>query len=481
MLSLLYLALTAFGIGLVATPVTRNFLRRSGLLDRPDAHRKLHASPVPRLGGIPIAAAFALSLTLFRFLPGVASPALDSALDRILPLIPGALIVFLVGVLDDLYDLRPWQKLSGQLAAAVWVFAAGLHIQGVAGHTLAPSPWITFPITILWLVACTNAFNLIDGVDGLAAGVGFFATVTIFLSATLKGDAELQILAAPLAGALLAFLRYNFNPATIFLGDSGAMLIGFLLGGFSIIWSHKSATILGMTAPVFALAFPIAETAVSVARRWLRGDPIFSADRGHIHHRLLEMGLGSRQVAILLYAVTGLGAAVSLIVAQPDVRERSAVVILFCAVAWVGFQRLGYAEFASARRILLGGGMRRRLAADIQARAFESRMNAAGSFEERWAVAVATLPELGFHRLEIEAPNVPHRWAEFNPNPLPKAETWSMTVPLGDNGKIELQRRLSDADPPPELQSILQTLQQSFTSVLSNSHPPNPTPPHPTE
>ena len=154
---------------------------------------------------------------------------------------------------------------------------------------------------------------------------------------------------------MLAFLRYNFNPASIFLGDSGSLLIGFLLGSYSIVWSYKSATILGMTAPILALSFPIAETVISVARRMLLGTPLFGADRGHIHHRLLERGLGPKQVAVLIYAIAGLSAGVALIMSTPEARDKGVILILFCIVSWIGFQHLGYTEFGSARKIILGG------------------------------------------------------------------------------------------------------------------------------
>lgn len=452
MTGLLYLFAAAFALCLAATPLLRNLFGSWGLLDRPDDGRKLHEQAVPHLGGVPIALSFSLTLGLFAWLEAVDPPALDSALAQILPLVPGALLVFAVGVLDDVFDLNPWVKFTAQIAAATAVFWAGLRVDGVAGRSLADSPWITFPLTLLWLVACTNAFNLIDGVDGLAAGIGFFATVTIFLSAVLKGDAELQILTAPLAGALLAFLRYNFNPATIFLGDSGAMLIGFLLGGFSIIWSHKSATILGMTAPVFALAFPIAEAALSVARRWLRGDPIFAADRGHIHHRLLEMGLGPRQVVLLLYAATGLGAAVSLAVGSTDVRARAAVVILFIALAWVAFQRLGYLEFASAKRVLLGG-IRQRLDTDRQMQALARRLDGAGDLEAFWAILTDELPRLGFAGVRIEGAT--SRKASFGD----ATECWEAAVELPGGGRFVLIRRLGGEDGPP-VEAVLSAVRE---------------------
>ena len=166
----------------------------------------------------------------------------------------------------------------------------------VVGHG-TDNWWWTLPLTLLWLVACMNAFNLIDGVDGLASGLGLFATVTTFVAALLQKNVPLALATIPLAGALLGFLRYNFNPASIFLGDSGSLLIGFLLGCFGVIWSQKSATFLGMTAPLMTLAIPLLDVCLSVVRRYMRHEPLFKADRGHIHHRLLDRGFTPRRVA----------------------------------------------------------------------------------------------------------------------------------------------------------------------------------------
>src|SRR5262249_32959422 len=154
-----------------------------------------------------------------------------------------------------------------------------------------------------WLILCSNAFNLIDGVDGLAAGVGLTATTATLAAGLLHGDWMLGFVTAPLAGCLLGFLRYNFNPASIFLGDSGSLLIGFLLGCYGVIWSQKSVTMLGMAAPALVMALPLLEVGLSVVRRFLRNEPIFAGDRGHIHHRLLDRGLSPRRVAISLYVV----------------------------------------------------------------------------------------------------------------------------------------------------------------------------------
>ena len=180
----------------------------------------------------------------------------------------------LLGLLDDLFHLRPWQKLFGELLAAGVAYGFGLHVEGLAGY--AAASWLSLPLTVLWLVLCTNAFNLIDGMDGLATGAGLFATLTIVLAAVLQTNTSLALAAVPLVGALLGFLRYNFNPATVFLGDSGSLLIGFLLGCFGVVWSLKTATIFGIVAPVMAMCVPLLDVVLSVARRFHKGAPRFT-------------------------------------------------------------------------------------------------------------------------------------------------------------------------------------------------------------
>ena len=182
----------------------------------------------------------------------------------------------IIGILDDLIGIEPWHKLIGQIIAGGLAYWAGIHVQGFGGYNLGP--WWSIPLTILWLVGCTNAINLIDGIDGLATGVALFATCTTLIAALLQHNLALALAVVPLAGCLLGFLRYNFNPATIFLGDSGSLFIGFLLGYFSVLWSQKAATMLGMTAPLIALSVPLLDTGLAIFRRFLRRQPIFGAD-----------------------------------------------------------------------------------------------------------------------------------------------------------------------------------------------------------
>ena len=221
---------------------------------------------MPRVGGVPLLLAYLGAFAVLLISRLAATRFVEAGLPIAWKILPGAGLVFAVGLLDDIRGLRPWYKFAGQAAAACAAFCAGVQVTAVGG--LAMPPWLSLPISLLWLVGCSNAFNLIDGVDGLAAGAGLFATITILLGGLLTNNVTLALATVPLAGALLGFLRYNFNPASVFLGDSGSLTIGFLLGCYGVLWSHKASTILGMTAPLMALAVPLIDTGVAIARRF---------------------------------------------------------------------------------------------------------------------------------------------------------------------------------------------------------------------
>jgi len=344
-------------------------------------------------------------------------------------------VVFLTGLLDDLMGLRPWQKLIGQLCAGGLAIWAGVEIQQVDG--LVFSPLWGIPVTLVWLIGCTNAFNLIDGVDGLAAGIGLFATVTTLIAALMQGNMDLAYATAPLAGALLGFLRFNFNPASIFLGDSGSMLIGFLLGCFGVIWSQKSATLLGMTAPLMALSIPLLDTGIAIVRRFLRRKPIFEGDSGHIHHQLLARGFTPRGVALLLYGVCGLAAAFSLLQSVVHQRYAGLVILIFCAAAWMGVQHLGYVEFGMAGRMVLRGGFRRVLAAQLILRKLEQDLAIARTPEECWQRVWEAAQQLGFTAARASLAGVAYSGQCGEPN---EALSWTIRITLTATDHVNLMR-----------------------------------------
>ena len=473
MFSLLFLAGLSFVLCFFFTPLIRNILNRVGILDSPDGARKVHPQPIPRLGGVPILAAMALSLAVFALVPFSGAAAFRQQWPTLLRLVPAVAVVFFIGVLDDLFTLRPWQKLLGEIMAASWVYYCGIRIFDLFSLGRLPTPWLSYPVTVLWLVGCANAFNLIDGMDGLASGVGFFATCTMLVAALQQqGAVVLGLLTASLAGALLAFLRFNFNPASMFLGDSGALTIGFLLGVYGILWYQKSVTLLGMTAPLMALAFPILEAGISVARRYLRGDPIFSGDRGHIHHRLVELGLTPRRAVLLLYGVTSIFAMVALLIAVPSFRYGGLVIILFCAVSWIGIQHLGYAEFTEARKIILSGTVRQLIASQTKVRSYRWALERARTLDECWDLTVQAMRELGFDHVELILPGGGRYDAWLHP---PEAQSslgdcWTVQIPLGDppaDGWMRLSRHIDRGEGYLMLHAVVETVREVLPRKLA--------------
>ncbi len=448
---LLWLGLVSFAISLILTPIFRDVFRSYGVVDKPDKTRKLHKYPIPRVGGIAIATAY---VACFFVVPLITRTPFNEQLSLVLSLLPAVGVIFAVGIIDDLFGLKPWQKLLGQLAGACLAYFSGVRVMDVVGFST--QDWWSLPVTVLWLLTCTNAFNLVDGMDGLAAGVGLFATLTIFIAALLHGNMPLALATFPLAGCLLGFLCYNFNPATIFLGDSGSLLIGFLLGCYGVIWSQKSATLLGMTAPMMAVSIPLIDVALAIVRRTIRRQPIFSADRGHIHHRLLDRGLTPRRAVLVLYGICSLVATFSLLQSLSHNDRVSGVIILaFCAVAWAGIQYLGYAEFSVAGRMLFSGNFPRTLKAQLDLHNFDKDLNSASSIDECWQALSDVCSKFGFRCVRMEVNGLSYEGAEVSHHP---EKFWTLRIPLGPQGHVEFSRELQS--------SSLSTIAGPFVEIV---------------
>lgn len=457
--SLLWLGFRAFIISLVLTPICRDVFRSYGMVDQPDATRKVHRYPIPRVGGLAIAISYLLAYVLVH--PDEGSP-LAQQLSLVWRLLPGAALAFGIGLLDDLFNMRAWIKLIGQLGAAGLACVGGVRILSIGG---APTDaWWNVPLTILWLLACMNAFNLVDGLDGLAAGVGLFATLTVFTAAMMQHNMVLAVATFPLAGALLAFLCYNFNPATIFLGDSGSLLIGFLLGCYAAIWSNKSATLLGMTAPLMALSIPLLDVALAVVRRFLRRQPIFTADRGHIHHRLLDRGFTPRRVVLVFYGLCGLAAAFSLL--QGVVHSFSgALILLFCVFMLLGIQYLGYAEFDLAGRLLFSGEFQRTVSAQLDLRKFRAALAAAATPADCWEVIREACGKFGIQQARLCLAGQVYEYC----SPEPEDPGWTMRVPLTNRDYAVFSRPFASPALPmavaPFVDLLRQTLVEKYPEI----------------
>lgn len=347
-----------FGISLllsfVLTRSVRSLCTSRGWVTPALSVRHLHATPLPRLGGVAIYLSFVLSVGIALLAnlrhPGFVPESSQKVLLAIL--FPGTLILAL-GVYDDFRSLSPYTKFAVQALAASILYAGGMKIEalpvffGLRHIGLA----VALPLTILWVIGITNAFNLLDGLDGLAAGSALFSTMVVFAVAVFSDRALVALLTIALAGAILGFLRFNFNPATIFLGDCGSLFIGFMLSALALQGAQKSPTVIAVAIPVVSFGLPILDTAISVLRRWISGKPLFIADREHIHHKLLDRGLSHRQVVIVLYAVSALFALVSLFLLWPSGPGLGLILAVLGTGIWFGVQQLGYLEFGELRRV----------------------------------------------------------------------------------------------------------------------------------
>ncbi|MUT65038.1 glycosyltransferase family 4 protein [Paenibacillus sp. NEAU-GSW1] len=292
-------------IALVMTPLVKKFAFAVGAIDKPN-HRKVHTRIMPRMGGLAIYAAFAVGvLALLPFVPDGLLTAENMNLIR--AMLVGGTIIIIVGAFDDRFELSAKVKLVGQIAAAcVVVFGFGIKIDFLNfpfGEAMQPiGAWLSIPLTIFWIVGVTNAINLIDGLDGLAAGVSGIAIGTILVMAIIMGNVPIIFLSTLLLGGIVGFLFFNFHPAKIFMGDSGALFLGFCLAMLSMI-SFKQITIVSFVTPLLIIGVPLSDTFFAIIRRLVNKRPIFAPDKGHLHHCLQELGFSHRKTVLIIWGV----------------------------------------------------------------------------------------------------------------------------------------------------------------------------------
>jgi UDP-GlcNAc:undecaprenyl-phosphate/decaprenyl-phosphate GlcNAc-1-phosphate transferase len=390
----LTLGALAFLISLLLTPLVRDVFLKIGVVDVPDGERKSHRKNIPRVGGIAIFLSYTIAYAALAMLTDPVKGPIPYSFDSRNWLFAGVTVIFATGLLDDLLTLRPKQKLLGQIIAATLVWCGGIEIN--LFHNMPAAHWLSFPVTVFWLVACTNAFNLIDGLDGLAAGAGFFATATMIVAAILDHNLALALATVPLAGSLLAFLCFNFNPASVFLGDCGSLTIGFLLGCFGMMWSQKITTLFGLSAPLMAVSLPLLDTSIAIARRVLRNRPVFSPDRGHIHHRLLDRGNSPRQTALLLYGACLITGIFSLSQQLLHWNFGPLVLLGFLISAGLAVNYLGYLEFAVAGQVLSRKLLFRIIEDEIKIHQLDSSLTECGTERERLETISKACRSLGF-------------------------------------------------------------------------------------
>lgn len=295
----------ALVIALVMTPLVKRFAFAVGAIDKPN-YRKVHTRIMPRLGGLAIYVAFVGAVLIaLPFIPEGTLRGYDYNMIR--AILVGGSIIVLVGGLDDRFELSAKVKLLGQIAAAcVVVFGFGVKIDLLNvpfGEAMQPvASWLSIPLTILWIVGVTNAINLIDGLDGLAAGVSGIATATVLVMAAIMGFVPVILLSTILLGGIVGFLYYNFHPAKIFMGDSGALFLGFCLATLSML-GFKQVAIVSFVTPLLIIGVPLSDTFFAIVRRWRSKQPIFAPDKSHLHHCLQELGFSHRRTVLIIWAI----------------------------------------------------------------------------------------------------------------------------------------------------------------------------------
>jgi len=346
---MLPIALLSLAAALVASglaPLMRRVGFAVGAVDRP-GHRKVHERDVSRLGGVAVWGATGTVVLLAAWFGVLDGAAFVHVRVMWVPLALGAAVLAMVGVVDDVRGLRARTKLLAQCVAAALVVAGGCVIREatnpITGASVALGA-LAVPVTVLWVIGVTNALNLIDGLDGLAAGVGLIVSGTLCMISLSVGRVDVALLTGTLAGALVGFLYFNFNPATIFLGDSGSLFLGYALAVLSLESAHKGATAVLVLAPILALGVPIMDTTLTVARRILVSASLMAPDRDHIHHRLIALGLSHRRAVLVLYVACLLLNVAAVFSVRAATRDAALVAVAVALATFLGVRKLRYHE-----------------------------------------------------------------------------------------------------------------------------------------
>jgi UDP-GlcNAc:undecaprenyl-phosphate GlcNAc-1-phosphate transferase len=349
--------LLVFVVALLAsaafTRLVRDYAISRGWASAPSSDRHVHTRPIPRLGGVAIFLTLWCAAPLAHWMSDHFGMPESPLPHLILKILGPATIMFLLGLIDDFCGLSAYIKFAVQAGAAALLYWNGIGISQLSflsGH-LHLGWLVGLPLTILWVLWITNAFNLIDGLDGLAAGSALFSTLVTCVVAFLGHNQVVLILTLALAGAITGFLRYNFNPASIFLGDCGSLLIGFLISAIAIAGSHKSPIMVAVAIPIVSLGLPILDVTVAVIRRFLSCKRLFAPDREHIHHKLLGRGISHRQTVLLLYGVSACFGLFSLLLLNPGHMAVAVVLVVVGIGVLIGVRQLRYHEFMELGRV----------------------------------------------------------------------------------------------------------------------------------
>jgi len=441
----------AVPLGIVLTFLVRKIGRRLRIVDQPDDLRKRHERAVPRVGGVAVFLAFLLATLLARRVCAAIFHDAAFRSEPVWPLFGGALVVVAIGLWDDVKGIRARWKLLLLAAVSLGMYFAGYRITSATcpcSGSVVLGRW-TAPVTIFWFLGCMNAVNLIDGLDGLAGGVTLFACVTIFVAGTMLDTASAMIASLALAGVLVGFLVYNFHPASIFLGDCGSYLLGFVIACQGLRGNQKANTVFALLIPLIALGLPVIDTTLAIIRRWSQGLSLFTSDREHIHHRLLQAGYNQRQTVLMMYGICVLLAAAALLTAAMNDRRAAALVLALGAAAVLIVRAVGRAEIKRLKHRVGRYLANWRRAQQIKTAGHEAvqRIRHAETMEAVWNGFALSAAGLDLDRADLLI-RLPHSWPDGQAKRFSWSrddgrpqdaglETWAMTLPLR-NGDREV-------------------------------------------
>ena len=400
-------AFTYFGatlLTLLSTPAVIRIARRLGLVDVGGV-RNVHLSPVPRTGGVVIVGAMLAMVFAVVAVDNVIGQAFRAVLPQLTALLVAGTFVAAVGLVDDIRGLRARVKVVAEVAAALAVCIAGIRIDSIVVDQWVRIDlgWMSWPITVLWIVGVTNAVNLTDGLDGLAAGISAATCGVITVLAIYTAQPVMAVLMLALLGSLTGFLKFNFHPARIFMGDCGSLFLGFILSASSVLCAMKSAALVGLALPALAMGVPIFDTLFCIIRRFLQRRSMFSPDRSHIHHRLLDSGLRHRHVVMMMYGMTLAAAGLGMVLMVTRNEETLGVLVCIVALLVVIFRATGAVRFFDVVT-----GVRRRFALSRQVRrdrqtceTAELCVSCAQTLDAWWVGICALAHEMDFERMSL--------------------------------------------------------------------------------
>lgn len=381
------LFLIAIFASLVLTPMIRRLCQRFKLLDVPVDGRRLHSKGVPRLGGVAIYLACVIALSTLPFVDNLLTNTLRGFTAEVFVAMIPATLVFLFGVYDDLRGTNATVKFAALGLIATLFFILGGRIEVLPIPFIGPYHMplvLSYLVTVFWMVGIANAFNLIDGMDGLASGAALFSSLVILAISFAQGRPLMIVFSLTLCGALAGFLRYNFNPASIFMGDSGALFVGFSLAALSVLGSQKATTTIAIVIPILAFGLPVVDTGVAIARRFISGKPLFQGDREHIHHMLIARGWSQQRTALVLYATSAAFGLAAILFTSASSPLIALALFILTVVTVVGLGHLRYHEVdelrAGVKRTV--GDRRVRVANNLRVRRASVALSKATNFNE---------------------------------------------------------------------------------------------------